>query len=63
MPFVKLYEQLKYGNYASNTVMDGFLASKEPNMVTISITKNKRMIHDFTLFALKIKDIIMSITI
>jgi hypothetical protein len=40
MPFVKLYEQLKYGNYASNTVMDGFLASKAPVLTVHSADDN-----------------------
>lgn len=40
MPFVKLYEQLKYGNYASNTVMDGFLASKAPVLIVHNADDN-----------------------
>ena len=46
MPFVKLYEKIRYGKYASNTAMDGFAASDsavlilhsaDDNMVPISI--------------------------
>lgn len=40
MPFVKLYEQLKYGNYASNTVMDGFLVSKAPVLIVHNADDN-----------------------
>lgn len=40
MPFVKLYEQLKYGNYASNTAMDGFSASKAPVLIVHSVDDN-----------------------
>lgn len=33
LPFVKLHEQLKYGNYASNTALDGFAASNAAIMI------------------------------
>lgn len=36
MPFVKLHERIKYGDYASNTALDGFEASKAAVMVVHS---------------------------
>lgn len=36
MPFVKLYERIKYGGYASNTAMDGFSATEAAVMIVHS---------------------------
>ena len=36
MPFVKLYETVKYGKYATNTAMDGFAASDAAVMIVHS---------------------------
>ena len=36
MPFVKLHEKMKYGQYASNTALDGFAASDAAVMVVHS---------------------------
>ena len=36
MPFVKLYESIKYGSYASNTAMDGFASSEAAVMIVHS---------------------------
>lgn len=36
IPFVKIHEQVKYGNYAKNTAMDGFEASDAAILVTHS---------------------------
>lgn len=33
MPFVRLYEQMKFGSYASNTAMDGFASSDAAVMI------------------------------
>lgn len=40
MPFVKLYERLKYGNCSSNTALDGFSASQTAVMVVHSTDDN-----------------------
>ncbi len=36
MPFVKLHERIKFGNYASNTALDGFSASEAAVMIVHS---------------------------
>lgn len=36
MPFVKLHERIKYGDYASNTAMDGFSATEAAVMIVHS---------------------------
>lgn len=36
MPFVKLYERIKYGGYASNTAIDGFSATEAAVMIVHS---------------------------
>ncbi len=40
MPFVKLYESIKYGSYASNTAMDGFDFSETAVMIIHSVDDN-----------------------
>lgn len=40
MPFVKLHERIKYGNYASNTALDGFSATTAAVMVVHSSDDN-----------------------
>lgn len=40
MPFVKLHERIKYGNYASNTAMDGFAATEAAVMIVHSVDDN-----------------------
>lgn len=40
MPFVKLYERIKYGDYASNTALDGFSTAKTAVMVVHSSDDN-----------------------
>lgn len=40
MPFVKLYERIKYGGYASNTAMDGFLKSEADVLIVHSADDN-----------------------
>lgn len=40
MPFVKLHERINYGNYASNTAMDGFAATEAAVMVVHSADDN-----------------------
>ncbi len=40
MPFVKLHERIKYGNYASNTAMDGFAATTAAVMIVHSFDDN-----------------------
>ena len=36
MPFVKLHERIKYGDYAANTAMDGFLKSEADVLIVHS---------------------------
>ena len=40
MPFVKLYERIKYGSYASHTALDGFSASSVAVMIVHSSDDN-----------------------
>ena len=40
MPFVKLHEGIKYGNYASNTALDGFSATTASVMIVHSSDDN-----------------------
>lgn len=40
MPFVKLHERIKYGDYASNTALDGFSATKAAVMIVHSSDDN-----------------------
>ena len=41
MPFVKLYEQIKFGGYAANTALDGFAASDAAVMIVHSADDKK----------------------